>query len=301
MLELQFLYYYESLITRKQNLIDNFDILNAALQSELFNYIFIPPITYKEFKWAYNVITTRSFTLEIGEAKQGLIPFIELVNHGNLNGNCGYLYNSNEKTFELIAAKTYLPGDEIFVSYGLDKESDIILLQYGFMPDRNGPLSFLVFVVIPSTDPNYERKVIIRDENTLTLPHAIGKTSEIMNLLRVLLSNNDEVFKSDSLMDDYISGRKTADFVDEIRSIDFLITFSNNTLYEKYSPDKIDGEPVYLDISELTTMSRQAIQLRDTRRKLLLDSITDLTILKEEYLLEIENEKAIIREHNQIL
>jgi len=102
-------------------------------------------------------------------------------------------------------------------------------------------------------------------------------------------------------MDDYISGRKTADFVDEIRSIDFLITFSNNTLYEKYSPDKIDGEPVYLDISELTTMSRQAIQLRDTRRKLLLDSITDLTILKEEYLLEIENEKAIIREHNQIL
>jgi len=124
-----------------------------------------------------------------------------------------------------------------------------------------------------------------------------------MNILRVVLSNNNEVFESDSLYDDYITGRKIAGPSDEINSINFLINYCNTTLYENYSPDKADGEPTYLDISELTIYSRLAIQLRDKRRQLLRESLSKLETLKNYYLLQIENENenTIVEEQNQIL
>jgi len=159
MQELRFLYYYKELIKRRKNLIENFEMINAVLQSELFNDIFQPPITYKEFLWGYNVISTRTFLYEVDEAKQALIPFIELANHGNLFSDTGFVYNSYEKLFEMRATKSYLPGEEIFVSYGLDKESDILLLQYGFVPENNIPLCFKLYINIPSNDPYMREKL----------------------------------------------------------------------------------------------------------------------------------------------
>jgi len=90
-----------------------------------------------------------------------------------------------------------------------------------------------------------------------------------MNYIMVIL-----YLTSDSL--DYLNGAKTASPADEIRSIDFLINYCEKIINDYYAVDKPDGEPTFLDASELTYKTRQAIKLRDARRKQLHNCVDNL-------------------------
>jgi len=115
-----------------------------------------------------------------------------------------------------------------------------------------------------------------------------------MNYIMVIL-----YLTSDSL--DYLNGAKTASPADEIRSIDFLINYCEKIINDYYAVDKPDGEPTFLDASELTYKTRQAIKLRDARRKQLHDCVDNLKILKADYILEIENMKQSIETNKQLV
>jgi len=63
-----------------------------------------------------------------------------------------------------------------------------------------------------------------------------NNTSEILNYLRVLLSNDTEVFTSPDIFDAYITGKQLASPIDEIKSLNYILTFCTNA-YNKTRPE----------------------------------------------------------------
>ena len=128
--------------------------------SFLLHRIKLPEVSEEDIRWALAVIQSRSFGNGMGQ--EILIPFVDLMNHGDLHTNelfvdhplanvtYGWLpakkkaTNPKEWSMVIEAKTTILEGEELFVSYG-DHSNEYFLLYYGFVPLYNPRDEFVLF------------------------------------------------------------------------------------------------------------------------------------------------------------
>jgi len=66
-----------------------------------------------------------------------MAPMIDMVNHNGAPGAAaGVTYQALQATFEVVAAKSYSPGDQVYISYG-ERSNDQLLQYYGFVEPNN--------------------------------------------------------------------------------------------------------------------------------------------------------------------
>jgi len=116
-------------------------------------------MTEDDIRWSLAVIQSRSFGNGMGQ--EVLIPFVDMMNHGDLDTNELFLehplanvtygwYQSGDGTgpeswtMVIKARNTILEGEELFVSYG-DHSNEYFLLYYGFVPLYNPRDEFVLF------------------------------------------------------------------------------------------------------------------------------------------------------------
>jgi hypothetical protein len=111
-------------------------------------------LTWERFAWAYSTVKARCFTINVTETygtrfrkadpslPRGLmsllVPIGDLFNHHNSVPALQFAYEFNDETDSLVvyADQDYAAGDEVFISYGILTNPDL-LLSYGFvMPDN---------------------------------------------------------------------------------------------------------------------------------------------------------------------
>ena len=100
-------------------------------------------------EWAFSM--TRSRSIAVPELTQenavdkdpvplALIPGLDLFNHGF---DAGTVLQLKDNTWTLTSSKSYNAGDQIFLSYGDDKDNWKLLLTYGFsIPNNPNTLVF---------------------------------------------------------------------------------------------------------------------------------------------------------------
>lgn len=100
----------------------------------------IKEYTMDEILWAMSMVRSRSIAVpELaefdGHLPLALIPGIDLFNHGFHAGT--FLQLSENNYWTLTSSQSHKVGDQIFLSYGDDKDNWKLLLTYGFAVTNN--------------------------------------------------------------------------------------------------------------------------------------------------------------------
>jgi hypothetical protein len=129
----------------------------AAIHKKLYRYLarHFPSgaFTLERFSWAYATVLARAFHINVTDvyatslrgddpsavgATPILVPFGDLINHGNSNPPLQFAYEYDDPSQSLVlnADRAYSAGEQVYISYGLMTNSDL-LLNYGFvLPDN---------------------------------------------------------------------------------------------------------------------------------------------------------------------
>lgn len=116
-------------------------------------------VTEGDARWALAVIQSRAFGNGMGQ--EILVPFIDIMNHGDLytnslfsdhpRANVTYGWQQHDQLpgpekwkMVIQAQETILEGEELFVSYG-DHSNEFFLLYYGFVPLYNPRDAYTLF------------------------------------------------------------------------------------------------------------------------------------------------------------
>jgi len=192
--------------------------------------------------------------------------------------------------------KNYFPGDEIVEYYGIHHMDDF-LMMYGFIPT----IYFTTIIAFQQNDRFYNYKQNLMNEiGSLEILPNLNADSKVLNYLRVLLSNREEVFTNMELQNAYLNGKQKASPEEEIKSLNYIIRHCtqeyNNTL-----PEIPNGQPLYLNsTTELSYHARLVIEYRDKLRHVLTEIINKANKLKNEYSITT-NFNNIVNQQNIIL
>ena len=130
--------------------------LYTELQPVMHEFFEANQFTYENFAWAYAISLSRSFALNITEryghsivttekekAKDFgilslMVPFCDFLNHHNSYPALQFAYDYDDKTkfLKIYADNDYIAGEEIFISYGIMTNPDL-LVTYGFVLPNN--------------------------------------------------------------------------------------------------------------------------------------------------------------------
>jgi len=121
------------------------------IQPLMESYFPTNSFTYNHFAWAYGTVKARCFTINVTKSyggnflkddatlKEGLmsilVPFGDLFNHHNSKPplqHGAYEFNDEHDSLILKADQNYTKNDEVFISYGILTNPDL-LLSYGFV------------------------------------------------------------------------------------------------------------------------------------------------------------------------
>jgi hypothetical protein len=115
----------------------------------------IEEVSLQDKLWAFSMVRSRSISVpELqsnskidGDAPIGLVPGLDMFNHAFESGTLLQLNGIDEtesgRQWTLSSSKSYKTGDQIFLSYGDEKDNWKLLLVYGFaIPQNPNPLVF---------------------------------------------------------------------------------------------------------------------------------------------------------------
>eukprot|EP00884_Botryococcus_braunii_P010467 jgi/Botrbrau1/19421/Bobra.0338s0048.2 len=87
-----------------------------------------PQLTFR----AMAAVRSRAFSVKVkDESITFLVPFADLANH-SLNPTARFDFNQAESAFELHSITHIKAGSEVLISYGLGKDNDELMRDYGF-------------------------------------------------------------------------------------------------------------------------------------------------------------------------
>ncbi|KAK2758049.1 hypothetical protein FQN54_004455 [Arachnomyces sp. PD_36] len=123
---------YEGPLVRQEK---NFEKCFQAVKSVF------PGTDWKQYCYYWLIVNTRSFYHKPAGANTpkdrndaiALCPYADYFNHTDV-GNC--VVSFNQDGYIVQAAKSYEPGEEVYVCYG-KHNSDFLQVEYGFVPDKN--------------------------------------------------------------------------------------------------------------------------------------------------------------------
>jgi len=92
-----------------------------------------------KFLWAVSTVWNRAYWLDKDDTMPGIVPMADMMNHSSQRGlsssaygMADYGFDSNSQCFLVTSCYVYVPGDEVFTSYG-HKNNDALLADYGFL------------------------------------------------------------------------------------------------------------------------------------------------------------------------
>ncbi|WAR08490.1 SETD4-like protein [Mya arenaria] len=121
----------------KKKVVNTFD--EIVTFSKQYWTEFYKVLTYKDYRWAWSVVNTRSVYMEMEHCEYldesepnniALAPFLDLLNHSP-TANIKAEYNPNTALYEITTYDSYKPYDQVFISYGC-LGSHKLFLNYGF-------------------------------------------------------------------------------------------------------------------------------------------------------------------------
>lgn len=104
-------------------------------------------ITSNDIQWGFSMVRSRSLAVpELEDDDLALIPGLDMFNHEFDSGTTLQLVlddnndsDDNQKYWTLISSKPYKAGDQIFLSYGDEKDDWKLLQTYGFAATPKNP------------------------------------------------------------------------------------------------------------------------------------------------------------------
>lgn len=115
--------------------------------------------TRSAWEWAFAVLFSRGIMLS-SEKTVALVPYADLLNHNPFCStyiDIGKSMMTGDRFVTLYTDRPYSKMAQVFVTYG-PKSNAELLLQYGFVVDRNPYDSVDVTVSLPASDPLYAEK-----------------------------------------------------------------------------------------------------------------------------------------------
>lgn len=92
-----------------------------------------------KFLWAVSTVWNRAYWLDDEDTLPGIVPMADMMNHSASRGLAqksyglaDYHFDSASQCFKVTSCYVYVPGDEVFTSYG-HKDNDSLLADYGFL------------------------------------------------------------------------------------------------------------------------------------------------------------------------
>ncbi|GAA0143965.1 methyltransferase [Lithospermum erythrorhizon] len=84
------------------------------------------------FKWSFGILFSRLVRLPSMDEKVALVPWADMLNH-SCEVETFLDYDKSSKGVVFTTDRGYLPGEQVFISYGKKSNGDL-LLSYGFVP-----------------------------------------------------------------------------------------------------------------------------------------------------------------------
>ncbi|XP_011503823.1 PREDICTED: histone-lysine N-methyltransferase setd3, partial [Ceratosolen solmsi marchali] len=197
---------------------------NIARQYSYFNKIFQnsknsvsellrDTFSYEEYRWAVSTVMTRQNIIPSEDNLQmihSLIPMWDLCNHehGKITTN----FNMNTNCCECYAMKNFKMGDQIFIHYGSQSNSEFFI-HSGFVYNNNKNDSFKLRLSISKVDAlQKERKSLLLKvglssvNEYLIKPESEPISSQLLGFLRILNMNKKQ-------LDYWIKSSETSDLM----------------------------------------------------------------------------------------
>lgn len=99
-----------------------------------------------DWRWAVQAIGSRVFKLKsatrahVGGWFAGMVPFADMANHHS-RANTSWGFEDQADAFEVIAREDIPAGMEVFDSYGLRKDAEQLIMDYGFISSDGSDLA----------------------------------------------------------------------------------------------------------------------------------------------------------------
>lgn len=162
------------------------------------------PEMYKDrrvLRWALSMLLTR--VVRLGQDLQALCPGLDFFNHTSSSESFILLDEKKNDRVYVKADRLYMPGEQVMISYGNDKTTGELLLQYGFLPaasDTTYDACLFPIDILPipndvgaegERDTNIRRRTVF----PLTLqgfPEGILRHAAVVSMQEQQLDNNDD-------------------------------------------------------------------------------------------------------------
>jgi hypothetical protein len=146
---------------------------------------------YREQYIRYKLLVqSRLFSFQIGKKTElGLVPLVDLINHGNKN-NCSWKYDSKNNKFCVIVTENIKKNEELLFCYGDNKSNIKGYLIYGFIMNENINDVLIPFgntLISNDSDSNY---LINAFENKYNLAKELKNKLKLLPSVKDMLSIN---------------------------------------------------------------------------------------------------------------
>lgn len=187
----------------KTQIRNDFESLTSFLQDILWdtaNFIGAPELTFDRYLWALSTIWSRFITIEKSSTVQlrAMVPLIDFLNH-RPNSQVGHAFNSSDNQLYLYTAQDLSKESEIFISYGHNPNSRLLML-YGFCLIDNPDACVEMWASMAEDVVGREEKTAVLDMVGIDhkAPFKLFKDtipSDLLSFLRLQHSNLAQVKK----------------------------------------------------------------------------------------------------------
>ncbi len=142
-------------------------------------------LSLAEFAWGRSVLASRCFGMDDADGSaRALVPLVDLFDHGPVPAT--WIYNRDNRAFEIRASRDLPAGHEIHVSYG-PHENAWFLSRHGFAIPDNPDDEIVLHLATPAgpREVTVGAKPDRRFDRALALAHAWPDTSRPAALARI--------------------------------------------------------------------------------------------------------------------
>ncbi|KAI3509670.1 hypothetical protein L1887_25132 [Cichorium endivia] len=158
----------ERAIERINNVTGTYNDLRDRIFSKHPNLFPEEIFNMETFRWSFGILFSRLVRLPSLDGRVALVPWADMLNH-SCDVETFLDYDKSTKGVVFTTDRPYLPGEQVFISYGR-KSNGELLLSYGFVPRQgtNPRDSVELPLSLKKSDKCYQEKVEALKKNGLS-------------------------------------------------------------------------------------------------------------------------------------
>ncbi|CAK8567023.1 unnamed protein product [Lathyrus sativus] len=149
----------ERAIERTNTVVETYNDMRRRIFSKYPDFFPEEVFNLASFKWSFGILFSRMVRLPSMDGKVALVPWADMLNH-NCEVETFLDYDRSSKGIVFTTDRPYLPGEQVFISYG-NKSNGELLLSYGFVPKEgtNPSDSVELPLSLKESDESYKEKL----------------------------------------------------------------------------------------------------------------------------------------------